>query len=176
MKQSVIHADVQIKESWINRFVTAKDLKVPLNENYTLGQIAFTLEENRLMVSGEILEKPGSFVELTCTPVWNADAQQIELGDLQLQTQSKNLLLKTAGWFAQTFMQSKLDTLIGQSTNQLYAQYLANIQHEPVELHIPHGGHLTISVSSVRIHEMEFQPGEIVAKATIEGIWKLALD
>lgn len=172
---SSIQMDICVEESWICRYTHEENVVIPLNEQYQLSNLSFALQPGKLTLRGEIIEKPGSVLEMTCIPRWDSTLQQIQLEDLQIKTQSKNLLVKSAGWFAQTFMQNKIDSRVEQATNQLYRHYLDLIRTQALEIPFPKGGTARIRVSGVVIHEMTFLEKALDIKATVEGHWELHL-
>jgi hypothetical protein len=85
-------------------------------------------------------------------------------------------MVKSAGWFAQVFLQNKIDSKIELVTNQLYTHYLEKIKTKPLSFPFSKGGIAEATVSNVIISEMQFGEQAVEIKATIEGNWKLSLE
>ena len=172
---SCLQVEVMVHESWIDRFMANHALVIPVGEKYHLVNLKADLEDRKLTMVADIQEKKGSSISITCTPVWNVDQQQIQLMDLKIDTLSKNILLKSAGWFAKTFMGAKIDKQIEEATSRLYALQMEKILRDGISIPIPNAGSANVLVRSVTIIEMIFLHQGIKVKAMIDGYWKLEL-
>ena len=172
---SSLRINARIEEKWIQQYVSRQEVVIPVNEQYNLGNLGIELAEGKLTLLGEIVEKPGSFIGMTCVPKWDADLQRLQLDDLQIQTRSKNILIKSAGWFAQLFLQNKIDSKVEQATNQMYLRYLEQVRIHPLNIPIPKGGTVQIDITNVIIREMVFLKDAVEVNALIEGHWTLSL-
>ena len=164
-----------VHESWIDRFLADHTLVIPVSDKYHLANLKVDLEDGKLKMQADIQEKPGSSVMILCKPVWKAEQQQIELTELSIDTSTKNILLKSAGWFAKTFMSSKIDKQKEEATSRLYSLQMEKILRDGISIPIPKTGNATVLVRSITINEMVFQDHGIKVKALIDGYWKLAL-
>lgn len=172
---STIRIRLSLKESWIDRFLEEQITEVPLNEQYTLVNNKINLEDGRFSFQADIKEKPGTTIEATCVPVWNVDEQKISIEDLDLKTSSKNILLKTAGWLAQSFLTSAIDRKIESEVNRMYQKQLEKFSKEPLKIPIPKGGQALVNIQSIRIHALNFLTGEVQADASVESMWDVEL-
>jgi len=173
---SCLRVEVDVTESWIDRFISSQQLTIPVSDKYNLFNLKANLEEGKLIMLADIQEKEGSSIQITCFPKWNVAQQQIQLEDLQIDTLSKNILLKSAGWFAKTFMGAKIDKKIEEATAKLYTQQLNKILTEGISIPIKKGGSADVQVKSITITEMLFLDHSVKVKAMVEGIFKLQLD
>lgn len=155
--------------------MASHDLVIPVSDKYHLINLKADLEDGKLTMVADIQEKKGSSISITCTPIWNVDQQQIQLMDLKIDTVSKNILLKSAGWFASTFMGAKIDKKIEEATSQLYAFQMERILREGITIPIPNSGSANVLVRSITISEMTFLNHNIKVMAMIDGYWKLEL-
>jgi hypothetical protein len=172
---SCLQVEVMVHESWIDRFMAHHELVIPVGEKYHLIDLKVDLEAGSLKMQADIQEKRGSSIIITCKPLWNAEHQQIQLTDLRIDTLSKNILLKSAGWFAKTFMGAKIDKQIEEATSRLYTLQMEKILRDGISIPIPNAGSANVLVRSVTIIEMIFLHQGIKVKAMIDGYWKLEL-
>ena len=172
---SCLQIEVLVHESWIDRFLADHPLIIPVSENYHLINLKADLAEGKLSVYADIREKEGSSIRITCLPKWDAARQQIHLEELKLDLVSKNILLKSAGWFAKTFMGAKIDKKIEEATSRLYQEQMATLLEKGIHIPIPKTGSAGVQVRSIVISEMTFIDHSIKVKAMIDGYWKLEL-
>jgi hypothetical protein len=166
---------VTVTESWIDRFIAHHQITIPVSDKYNLVNLKVDLGGGKLTLLADIREKEGSSIRISCLPKWDGEQQQILLDEIKMDTVSKNVLLKGAGWFANTFMGAKIDKKIEQATGQLYAQQMETILNEGIHFPIPKGGNVKVKVRSITITEMKFVDHSINVKAMIEGYWNMHL-
>ncbi len=172
---SCLQIEVKIEESWITQFLGKQDMIIPVSEQYNLSNLKIDIEEGKLTLEADIKEKEGSALTITCLPKWDESQQRILLEELEIKTHSKNILVKSAGWFANTFMGAKIDKKIEEAASQLYAKQLQTILSKGISIPFPHGGSASVRVRSVIINEMVFGDHSIMVKAMIDGYWHLHL-
>jgi hypothetical protein len=172
---SCIQVEILIRESWINWFLEEKQVNIPVNDNIHLHKMKISLNSEFLNLQTDIRENENSSISLSFRPIWNPESQNLQIEDLKLQTKSKNLLLKSKAWFAQHFLNSKLDKQIEEQANLLYAGQLKKLKQEPVNIPIPKTGNAIVSISNIRILHLVFEDQLIRVHAMIEGFWKLEL-
>ncbi|MEO7927587.1 MAG: DUF4403 family protein [Saprospiraceae bacterium] len=172
---SSIQVEIIIEESWINQFIREKQIVLTLDEKNHLTTLQVSIRAGSLSVSADILEKDGSSLELNAQPEWDANRQQLSIKDVKLQTSSKNLWVKSAGWFAQAFLNSRIDKKIADQANLLYRTQLEKILKEPVHFPIPKTGGGEVDITAISVRELIFTDQAIRVKATIDGYWKLYL-
>lgn len=172
---SCLQIEVSVEESWIDHFLGKQELIIPVSEKYNLCNLKIDIGKGKLSLQAEIKEKEGSAISITCLPQWEVSRQRIHLEELEVKTSSKNILVKSAGWFAKTFMGTKIDKKIEEATNQLYAKQLQIILSDGITIPFPKGGNASVQVRSVTINEMVFADHCIKVKAMIDGYWHLHL-
>ena len=172
---SCLQIEVRVEESWINHFLGRQDMIIPVSEQYNLYNLKIDLLDGKLTMEADIKEKDGSALSITCLPKWDESQQRILLEELEIKTHSKNILVKSAGWFAKTFMGAKIDKKIEEAANHLYAKQMQTILSEGVTIPLPHRGSVSVRVISVTINEMIFAERNIKVKAMIDGYWQLHL-
>ena len=172
---SCLQIEVLVNESWIDQFLDKNELVIPISEQYSLHNLKINLEEGKLTLQADIKEKEGSAISITCLPKWDVTHQRILLEELAIKTRSKNIFLKSAGWFAKTFMGAKIDKKIEEATNQLYAKQMQTMLSDGVTIPFPHGGSASVLVRALTINEMVFVDHSIKVKAMIDGYWQLHL-
>ena len=172
---SCLQLEVLVTESWIDRFISHHQIIIPVSDKYHLVNLKVDLGGGKLTMLADIKEKEGSSIRINCLPRWDAEQQQILLEEIKVDTVSKNILLKGAGWFANAFMGAKIDKKIEQATSQLYAQQMEVILKEGMQFPIPKGGSVKVKVRSITITEMKFVDHNIKVKAMIDGYWNLHL-
>jgi len=172
---SSIQVEILIEESWIDRFLVEQQVIIPINDKTHLTNLKINLDSGMLNLQADFEEKEGSSIEITSRPMWDPLQQYLHIEDLKIQTKSKNLLFKSKGWFAQHFLNAKLDKKIEEQANLLYSKQLEKIKKDPVNLPIPKAGNVMVAVTNITIHELIFIDHGIKVKASIEGLWKLNL-
>lgn len=175
LDHSAIQLEIILEESWINQFIHEKQIVIPLDDKTHLTNLQIRIQAGSLSLNADIAEKEGSSIELSAQPDWDASQQHLSINDVNLQTTSNNVWVKTAGWFAQVFLNSRIDKKIEEQANSLYHTQLDKILKEPVHFPIPKTGSAEVDVSAITIQELIFTDQAIRVKATIEGYWKLHL-
>ena len=172
---SCLQLEVHVDASWIDQILTKQQLNIQVSDQYSLTNLRIDLGDGKLALQADIKEKEGSAVKVTCLPVWDVENQKILLEEIDIKLISKNFLLKSAGWFAKTFMGAKIDKKIEKSVNQLYDQQLNTIIEAGISIPIKNGGTASVQVRSIIISEMTFQDHSIKVKAMVDGLWTLEL-
>lgn len=172
---SNLDLDAQVDEAWVNRFLSRQHLVVPVTSKYNLENITIDLQENKILVRSDIVEKAGSQVIVTCLPDWDAASQRIKLNELNVELFSKNLLLKGAGWFARTFMSARLGSKVESAVNQLWSDQVKTWIRDDLHIPLPDGGQARVDVRSITIHQLQFESRTIKVKVSIGGHWHLRL-
>lgn len=166
---STIRTTIQLSDDWVNQFLSTQKMIVPLSKKHHVTEMRFQWLHERMKFEGEITEKPGSWIDLQCRPVWHSNKQSLEIHEVKLQVRSKNILVKGAGWFSRTFMQSKIDRKIETAVNQLYHHAISKLYEKPISISVLQGGRLTGQVTSLRIHELQFVDSHLNVNLTVEG-------
>lgn len=172
---SMLHLEVEVGEDWINRFLHKQQLIIPVNDQFSLNNLKLELEEGKITLQADIVEKDGSAVRLTCLPSWEPEKQRIQLDEIDIKLISKNILLKSAGWFATTFMGNKIDKKIEQTANQLYTNQTNKLIEEGIAVPIKDEGRAEVIMKSIVINEMYFLDHAIQVNVLIQGHLKLQL-
>ena len=172
---SSVQVEILIEETWLERLLLDQEVVIPVSDKIHLINLKINLTSGMLNIVADILEREGSTLEITSRPVWDPAQQYLHIEDLKIKTKSNNLLLKSAGWFAQQFMGEKLDKKIEVQANHLYSKQLEKIKKDPVHFPIPKAGNATVAVTNITIHELIFIEHAIRVKAAIEGYWKMNL-
>jgi len=172
---STVRVEIHIEESWIDKFLSEQQLIIPINEKINLRNLKINLLPGILNIQADIVDKEGSSIDITSQPKWNPDNQHLSIENLKIKAKSKNLLLKGAGWFAQHFLNAKLDQKIEEEVNILHAKQLEKLKKDPVIIPIPKAGNAIVEVRNIIIHELIFVEHGIKVIASIEGLWKVNL-
>ena len=172
---STFRVEIHIEESWIDKFLSEKQLIIPINDKTNLSNLKVNVLSGTLHLQADIVEKEGSTIDIITQLRWNTENQYLNIEDLKIKANSKNLLLKGAGWFAQHFLNAKLDKKIEEQANMLLSTQLDKIKKEPVIIPMPKAGKATVDVRNITIQEMIFVDHGIRVIAMIEGFWKLNL-
>jgi hypothetical protein len=172
---SCLQIEVLVHESWIDRFLDSHKVSIPVGDKYHLINLKADLLEGRLTMHADIKEKEGSSISITCLPKWDNALQQLHLEELRLDLVSKNILMKSAGWFAKTFMGAKIDKKIEEANRSLYNEQMKKILTDGLIIPVPKSGFAGVQVRSIVISEMIFIDHSIKVKAMIEGFWRLEL-
>ncbi len=167
-ESSALNLDIHITALWLNRILKQQEIIIPITEQYSLINLRMDLGEDKVSVEADIKEKENSSIKLDCVPIWHKAEQQFSVQDIELKTDSNNLLIKSAGWIANTFMGSKLDSKIAQALNQMFAVKKEELIHSGIDIPIPEGKGQA-EVKSIHINDLNFKPKGIEVKAVIEG-------
>ena len=173
-ESSTINIDIRIEEAWIRKLIRKDALSFTIKDR-EFNQIGISLNENLLTVSAKVAGKKNSAVGITSRPRWDAIKQQFFVDDVLVQTKTSNLMLKSMGWIASTFMQEKIDERIETYTRQLYERYMESIRSKSIEIPLRGHGVVKAHVKSITIHEVRFVEKAILVKATLEGWGNVAL-
>lgn len=172
---SSVKLDITIDESCIDNMLTELRMDIPINEQYTLTNLKINFDEGKILFAADVKDKPGTSVLVTARPEWDEAAQRITLQDLNFKTDSSNILLKSAGWLAQTFLQTKIDRKLEDQANRMFQKQIAKLKEKPLKIPVPKGGYAQVMISELVIHQLLFAPQTIEVTATILGSWKLHL-
>lgn len=173
-ESSSLKIDVQIAGSWLNTFLKKQDITIPITDQYSLHMLKIELGDGKVSVEADIKEKENSSIKLDCVPIWNTYDQQFFIQNIELKTDTKNLLIKSAGWIANTFMGTKLDKKIEGALNQMFIIKKQEFIAEGVPLPLPDGKGM-VKVKSLFIDDMKFKKEGIAVMATLEGTLSLQL-
>ena len=88
---------------------------------------------------------------------------------------SKNFLMKTAGWLASNVLNSTLDKKIEEQANKLFKRQLEKLKTEPLAIPIPKGGTANVKVENITIDHLLFIEHAMEVKASIDAYWKFHL-
>ncbi len=174
MKTSALKVDVQVTASWLNKFFKKQKITIPINEQYSLNNLRIELGKGKISVEADIKEKGNSSIKLDCVPIWSTYEQCFFVQDIELKTDTNNLLIKSAGWIANTFMGAKLDKKIEEALNHLFVLKKQALIKEGIPLPLPDGNGKA-KVKSLFIDDMKFKVEGIAVKATLEGALSLQL-
>lgn len=166
---------VAVTEAWINKFLAHQQVVIPVNDQYTLCNLQISMNEGKISLQADIKEKVGTAIRIVCLPTWEVNLQLIQFEELEIKTLTKNLLIKSAGWFAKTFMGAKMDKRIEIAANQLYQTHLSSLLNDGLKLPIPEGGRAVVGIDSVFITAMSFLDGRVNVKARVNGHCRLTL-
>lgn len=172
---STIKVDLLIEESWIDNIVNEYKPEIPVNEKITLSNIRVQMGTGILNVMADLKDKDESTIDITVQPTWDVEHQSLLISDLKLKTDTKNVFLKSAGVFAQLFLNAKMDRKLEEQANKMYEKQLQKLKEKPIQIPIPKGGTAEVLISSVTIHELEFLDLAVRVKATIGGIMNVKL-
>ncbi|MDQ3015474.1 MAG: DUF4403 family protein [Bacteroidota bacterium] len=165
---------VRIEEDWINKFLAERFETIRINEQYQLKNVQVHLSPGLLNILGDIIGKEGTFA-VEVTPSWDPDVQQLKIENLQLSTKSKNLFLKSAGWFAQNFLNSRLDAKIEEQANKQYAIQVNKLKSTPLNFPIPIGGTAQINLADITIHEITLIEKAVIITGMIDATLNVEL-
>ena len=172
---SSLQMEIRIDESWINRSLTERALTIPINEQIQLTNISIAIQPNVLGIHADLKDKDGSSVAVAARPVWDPALQHLRIEDLHVDTTSKNIFLKGAGWFAEKFLAGKLDAKIEEQVNKLLNVQLTKFKAGKVNIPIQKMGNVTTMISECTIHEITLLQGAVVARVTIDGNYMIDL-
>ncbi len=167
---ATVRMDIRLDESWMAHVLDHQGWVIPVGGLYELQRIRFGFGKDSLTLTAEIADKPGSGIEVACKPVWDAAEQHLLLRDLHFKVHTRNLIIKSARWFANTFMREKIDQRLEQYVHAMYQQQSARITSTPLEVPIPGDGSAQIRITFFQIEKMNFQPGTLVLSVLLKGL------
>ncbi len=164
---SSLKIDLIIAPLWINQFLQKQNIEIPISDQYNLSNLKVELEDTKVSVEADIKEKSNSSIKLECVPIWNTYEQRFFIEDIALKTDTNNILIKSAGWFANTFMGTKLDKKIEEALNHLFNLKKEELIKNGIPIPLPDGkGHAL--VKTLEIEDMKFSAIGITVKAQME--------
>lgn len=173
--ESSVHMTVRITEDWINAYLSRKAVVIPLREQYSIGRLSVRIAASGLQMTGEFLEVPDSFADVSTRIRWDPAAQRLFLDELEVNTRTRNLVLKSAGWIAGKLMIGKIDQQVESTINDMVQSHLQALGLEPLEIPIPGQGRVRASLSYVRILELAVEEKALRVVASVEGTWQVEL-
>lgn len=172
---SSVSVRIRIRQSWINAYLTRKAVTVPLRDGYALHRLRIAIDQEAMQLSGELVDYPGSFVEAVTAVRWDSAAQRLYFDNLNVQTRTKNIKIKSAGWFAGRFMQDKIDRQVEEAVNGLFRQHLDTLLEAPLRIPLPGNGTAEGTVTHLRIDNLQPEAGAMMIAASLEGRWLIDL-
>ena len=164
-----------ISDAWLQNFADEKKLVIPLKEKYHLHQFQFSLFRDELLIKAPIMEKPESIVELLGKPRWDATSQRLYLDGFTIETKTKNLLIKSAGWVASKLLHEKVDRLLEEKLNDMYRSTLKKIILKDLLIPVRNQSTMNMIVQKINIQSIAFLPGKIEVEVEVSGKLKLDL-
>jgi len=175
-ESSTINFQVHLTQDWIQKLADEKDMQVTLTEQYQLHHFIVKLQPGRIDLEAEIVDKPGSWIQVSCAPLWMVDEQRIALENLEIHTQSKNLLVKTAGWVASKILGEKIDRKIEEKVNQMFHDYLQKLLSQPFLIPIKGHGQVEIKPDDLKILQIIIEEGNAGILVQVVGKLNINLD
>ena len=166
---SATQVELVLDESWIDNIIATYANEIPVNEKFTLTNLKVNIGEGLLHIESSLKGKEGSTIELSTRPTWIADEQRMVLEDVKFKTDTNNVLLKSAGFFAQLFLGSTIDKKLEEQINKQYNKQLDKLKVKPLEVPIPGHGKAKITISQITIHHLSLEHRAVRIKATING-------
>lgn len=170
---SAIYVEILIDEKWIDNMIHENQFEIPVNDKITLSNLRVQIGVGLLNILADLKEE--STINVTAQPVWDEETQELRISDLKFKTDTKNVLLKSAGIFAQMFLNAKIDKKLEEQANRMYNVQLEKLKSKPIEVPVPKGGKALISISDITVHHLEFLDQAISIKATIHGVLNVHL-
>lgn len=167
--------EVQASEEWINDYVASKSPIIEIREGYTIGNINLSIRATEIKITADLISKPGSSLEVAAKIFWNAETQTFSVENLDIETHSKNLLLKGAGWFADTFLQSKMDAVIEKKVNELIASEMTKAKEGNLRIPVKQMGFAEIDADEIKIEKLIFNDGFVTLSVSFSGGVKIHL-
>ena len=172
---STTQVELVLDESWLDKMIAAYASEIPVNEKFTLNNLKVNIGEGLLHIEAGLKGKEGSKIELSTRPTWLGDEQRMILDDVKFKTDTNNVLLKSAGFFAQLFLGSTIDKKLEEQINKQYNKQLDKLKVKPMEVPIPGHGKAKITISQITIHDLILEHRAIRIKATINGDYHVHL-
>ena len=166
---------IRIRQAWINAYLTRQAVTVPLRDGYALHRLQVAIDPETMKLTGELVDYPGSFVDAVTAVRWDIAAQRLYFDNLNVQTRTKNIKIKSAGWFAGRFMQEKIDRQVEEAVNGLFRQHLDKLLESPLRIPLPGNGMAEGTVTQLRIDSLASGEGAIEIAASLEGRWLIDL-
>jgi hypothetical protein len=174
-KESPLRLHIRLTEAWIQNLADAKDLTIPVSDQYHLHHFRIKIQPGMLIIKGDLVDKPGSVIKLSCQPSWDAPNQKMILDSFEIKTKSKNLLVKSAGWVANKILHGKIDKQIEEQINDLYQSMREKIKTRPLSLPIKGQGLINLKANSINIIKLDLMEGSIEADFEVNGIFSIDL-
>lgn len=171
---SSIQLQIVIDESWIDSILAQYRIDIPINDKISLTNLRVNIGEGELNFQVDLKDKNSS-IELNARPHWDAARQFLAIEDLKMETSTKNVFLKSAGWIAQNFLGGTIDRKIEEQANKALAKQIEKLKEKPVEVPIPKGGKAKIMITSIQIHELIFVPQAVHVRATVDATFNVHL-
>lgn len=172
---SSIMIGIRIEESWIARILEENQPVIPVTENIQLTNLKIAISEESLIFEANVKDKESTSIVLNALPVWDAENQYLSIQDLKFKTDTKNVLFKSAGLFAQWFLNEKIDKKLEEQANKMLNAQLQNLKEKPIDFPLPKGGTAKVQVNEVKILQLELKEKAVELRANVYAYLKARL-
>lgn len=174
-KTTPMQVTFRIREDWINAFLDRQALAIPLRDSYTLSRLSVGLSTAGIRLTGDIGPVTGARLEASAGIRWDVPAQRLYIEDLEVKTHTRNLKVKSAGWFAATFLLTKITRRAETAVHELIQAYLLKLSAEAVVFPIPGQGTASALLRQVVIDDLWLAEKKLTVTATLTGSWAVDL-
>ena len=147
----------EINKQEIN--VKGYDIKI---ENLLVGEKA-----KRLRVSGQIVSKWNANFDFSAIPIYLAAENKLDLQDINLTLDAKNLIFKGILKLAQGNIKSRIEKLIEQPLSEQLKVVQKTLDKELSKAPLPHNLNLHSKTESILIQKLEVLPDHLSVSAVI---------
>lgn len=174
-QDSSILVAIRIEEAWITKILAEQQIVIPITDNIQLTNLKVAITEDALIFEADVKDKESTSIVLNALPVWNAENQYLSIEDLKFKTDTKNVLLKSAGLFAQWFLNEKIDKKLEEQANKMLKTQLEKLKEKPLEFPLPKGGTAKVQVNELKIRQLELKDKAVDVRAEVHAFLKARL-
>ncbi len=154
-----------------------------INTSYTSGKKTVTItgisiygNENKMIIAADLSGSIKGKVYFAGLPSYRAADSSIIFKDLQFSLQTKNILLKSASWLANSGIEKaigrKLSYPIGAELRETYSMMVGSLKRYELGA----GFFLSGSLNGIEVQQPVLAPGGIIAPVSIKGKLSVKLE
>ena len=142
----------------------------------TITGVSVYGNESRMIIATDVTGNINGKLYFSGLPMYRASDSSIILKDLQFSVQTKNVLLKSASWLANSSIEKmigrKMSYPIGAEVRETYDMMITTLN----KYEIGEGFYLTGSLTSLEVQQPVLAPAGIIAPASIKGKLSIKLE
>jgi len=154
-----------------------------INTSYTFGKKKITItgvsvygNESKMIIATDVTGSINGKLYFAGMPMYRATDSSIILKDLQFSIQTKNVLLKSASWLANSGIEKKIGKNmsypIGAELRETYDMMAESLK----KYEIGEGFFMTGSLNSIEVEQPVLAPAGIIAPVSIKGKLSVKLE
>ena len=147
--------------------INKQDINV---KGYDIGieQLVVGEEDKRLRVTGQIVSKWDAYFDFSAKPIFIAAENKLDLQEIILKLDSKNLIFKGILKLAQGNIKGRIEKIIEQPLNDQLQSVIQTLDMELGKAPLPYDLNLEAKTDSIIIKNLEALPEHLSISAVVD--------